>query len=468
MKKADLILQAQAALELQRRVREEKLRFYQPCGEKHLAFHKSIKPVRAIFGGNRSGKTICGLIELLFHACFKAHPYTGIENPKAGHYRIFTTKYSIAEELIIPLLQEWIPRKWYKGGSWKEAYDGIYHILHGADGSMIDILTYDQDTSAAESVTIHGCWMDEEAPERMYSSTVSRLISVRGFVILTVTPLYKMSWALRIWREAGTSETIDVFKFSIHDNKYLPTDYVKQMIEQWPEAEREARENGDFLEFKGLVYKELDDRIHILKDWKEPNYYCGVVFALDPHPRKPSVGVWAMLTQANTLVCFDEIEIAGTAKEIVRAIKAKEASHRYPTQMRLIDPAANKQVSGIGNSLTTLGELENAGMGFTLAENSSAGYDVVHEYLSYDIKKEIGAFNHPRLYFTSGCGKTWQYMKELLWDEFRFSDQKDPKEKVRDYHKDFPDCVRYICAARPDASTNSVEPIEIKFEVSNG
>lgn len=466
MKRKDLEAQAEAAIELNRRYREEKLLYYQPCGPKHIQFHKSTKTVRAIFGGNRSGKTYCGLVELLFHACLKTHPFTGVANPKKGHYRIFTTKFSIAEELIIPMLQEYIPVKWYRGGSWREAYDSKYHILYGANGSIIDIFTYDQDVAATESVTLDGCWMDEEAPERMYSSTVSRLMSSKGFVVLTVTPLFGMSWALRIWRK-GSTDTQEVFKFSIHDNKHLDPEYVKKMIEEWPENERAARENGDFLEFAGLVYKELDDHVHFLRDWKEPDYFCAVVLSVDPHPRKPTVCVWAMLTQAETLIIFDEMEISGSAKEIVRAIKEREKNHKYQTQLRLIDPAANKQISGIGSSLTTLGELENAGMGFTLADNSMAGYDIVHEYLSYDITKPVGAFNHPRLYFTEKAARSWQFMKELLWDEFRFgSDMKDPKEKIKDYHKDFPDCVRYIVAQRPNVSSESIEPVDLKIEVS--
>lgn len=464
--KNDLVIKAQAALELERRYREEKLLFYSPCSEKHKMFHCSTKPVRAIFGGNRSGKSFCGLMELLFHACLEKHPYTHIPNPKAGHYRIFTTRFSIAEEFIVPMLKEWVPKKWLRGQDWDEAYDSKFHILHGADGSMIDILTYDQDTSAAESVTIHGAWMDEEAPERMYSGTVSRLLSVKGFLLLTVTPLYGMSWALRIWRQGG-SPSVDVFKFSIHDNKYLPHDYVKQMIEQWPEHERAARESGDFLEFQGIVYKEIDDQVHFLRDWKEPGYFCGVVFAMDPHPRKPTVGIWAMLTHNQTLIVFDEIEISGTAKDIVNAIKERERQHKYPTQLRLIDPAANKQISGIGSELTTLRELESAGMGFTLADNSMAGYDVVHEFLKFDNTKPVSNFNRPRLYFTQGALKAYQCMKELLWDEYKFgSDMKDPKERVKDYHKDFPDCVRYLCAAKPNADTTPVEPIDLNVQVN--
>lgn len=460
----ELVAQAEASLELQRRHLTEKIRFYVPCSDKHKAFHLSTKPIRAIFGGNRSGKSVAGLVELLFHACFKKHPYTGIENPRSGHYRIFTTKFQIAEELIIPMMQEWIPLSWYRGGSWSNAYDPRYHLLHGKDGSLIDILTYDQDASVAESVNLHGAWMDEEAPEKIYSGTVARIMSTKGFIVLTVTPLYSMSWALRIWRAAGTP-TVDVFRLGIVDNPHLPQEYIKDLVAQWPENERAARENGDFLEFSGLVYKELDDHIHLLNDWKAPTTYCPVVCSVDPHPRKPTVVTWAMVTPGESLVFFDELEIAGSARDIVRAIKEKESRHVYPTQMRLIDPAANKQVSGIGSALTTLGEFENAGMGFTLADNSEAGYNVVHEYLAYDKSRSIDNFNHPRLFFTDRVPKTWQGMKELLWDEFRFKDMHDPKERVKDYKKDFPDCVRYTVAQKPTVDSSEMESVELRAQI---
>lgn len=405
-------------------------------------------------------------MELLFHACFLKHPFTGIANPRAGHFRIFTTSFKIAEEHIVPLLQEWVPKKWLRGGKWDTAWEAKWHILYGENGTKIDILTYDQDTTATESVALDGCWMDEEAPHRMWTGTLSRLISTNGFIILTVTPLYKMSWALdEIWRKSGNDNTIDVFKFSIYDNKYLPPQAVAEIVAQWPESERAARENGDFLEFQGLVYKELDDQVHFLRDWKLPDYFSPVILAVDPHPRKPTVCVWGVLSANETITCFDEMEVSGSAKDIVRQIKERERTHKWPTQLRLIDPAANKQISGIGSSLTTLGELQNAGMEFTLADNSDVGYTIVHEYLAYNHEQPISAFNRPRLYFTQGAAKSWQYMKSLLWDEYKFGDGKDPKERVKDYHKDFPDCVRYIVANRPSLGSADITPVDLNIQV---
>lgn len=398
-------------------------------------------------------------------ACFKKHPFTGVENRHPGRYRIFTDKFQKVEEHVIPLLKEWVPKKWLLGGSWGSAYTDRYHMLKGVDGSYIDMLTYDQDYSVAESVTLDGIWADEEMPIRFYAGSLPRLMARNGKIWLTVTPLHKMSWAIQFWNKTDDAN-IDVFKIGFDDNPHLNAEWKQTFIDTCPEDEKAARLHGEFLEFGGLVYKELDSQVHFLKDWKVPDIFCPVVFSLDPHPRKPTVATWTMVCPNDTLVVFDEIEVAGTATQIVEAIRIREKEHRFPTQLRLIDPAANKQISGIGSSLTTLGEFENAGMGFTMADNSEAGYNAVHEYLQYDRSRKIDSMNHPRLYFTSSAVKTWQGMKDLMWDEYRFANEmRDPKERIKDYHKDFPDCVRYTVAQRPSQRGVSLDPVDLSFEI---
>jgi hypothetical protein len=99
----------------------------------------------------------------------------------------------------------------------------------------------------------------------------------------------------------------------------------------------------------------------------------------------------------------------------------------------LRDPAADKQVSGIGSELTTLGEFQQAGMGFSLANNSDAGYNVVHEYLTWDKNFPISALNRPRCYVTTECPKTWAGMTGLMWEEWTHGrDLRDEKERVKD------------------------------------
>lgn len=451
-----------AILELERRQREEKIQFYQPCSPKHLAFHKSEAPIRFVFGPNQCGKSIMGLVDLIFHACCRTHPFTKRANKRPGRYRIFTTDFKKAEEHIIPALKEWVPKKWLRGKSWETAFDQRYKILHGVDGTIIDILSYDQDASVAESVTLDGIWADEEMPEKFYSGSLPRLMIRNGRIWLTVTPLFKMSWAMKYWDKCDDPK-IEVFKLSFNDNPHLPEDWKKTFIENCPENERASRIEGTFLEFQGRVYKELNANVHYLRESKQPLSHYPVVMAMDPHQRKGTAITWAYVDDSDAVTFFDEMEIKGTAEEVVAAIKAKEASHAAKTQLRIVDPAANKQVSGYGADLTTLMEFERAGMGFTLAYNASeAGMNVVHQYLRYDKSKPIDALNRPSVYFTQDVPKTWHGMENLLWDDYKFGrDLRDPKETVKDKEKDFPDCVRYTLAIRPTTRLNRYEPVPL-------
>ena len=62
--------------ELGRRKSEFRLAFYnrEKIHKKQIAFHKTDKKVRFVFGGNRSGKTECGAVEAIWRAR-GIHPY---------------------------------------------------------------------------------------------------------------------------------------------------------------------------------------------------------------------------------------------------------------------------------------------------------------------------------------------------------------------------------------------------------
>jgi phage terminase large subunit-like protein len=446
--------------ELYRRYTEEKIKFYQPCSPKHKAFHSSEKLIRIIFGGNQSGKSYAGLMELLFRACFKTHPYTKAVNPRPGKYRIFTTKFQIAEEHIVPMLKEWVPKKILKNGNWQDSYDSRYHILTLIDGTIIDILTYDQEASVAESVTLDGIWADEEMPERFFSGSLPRLVRRGGKFWMTVTPLYNLSWAMKYWN--CDDKDVDVFKIGIRDNPHLSREAIESLINQWPEDERAARINGEFLEFSGLFYKELDKAAHWIDESKQPNKAWPVIFALDPHPRTGSVMTWAYVTPKDEVVFFDEYETPreATPADIVKAIKAREQTHKAPTILRLIDPASKAQ--GAKYDTNVLRQLQDLGMGFSEADNSDAGYGTVRDYIRYDKSKDLGPGNCPQVYFTKDGPKTWHGMTHVLWDDWaRKADMKDEKEKIKDYLKDFPDCVRYTLVGRPTYNVGRAQPVMI-------
>ena len=133
--------------------------------------------------------------------------------------------------------------------------------------------------------------------------------------------------------------------------------------------------------------------------------------------------------------------------------------------LRVADPAINKQVSGYGSSITTLTEFQRAGMNFSLADNSEAGYNVVSSYLKWDKSKPLSTLNRPSVYFTKDVPNTWYSMSHLMWDEFKFSQNHDTKEKVKDKDKDFADTVRYVLVMRPSISSSQIQPVEINYQI---
>lgn len=386
-------------------------------------------------------------------ACFKVHPLRKTPNPTGGKWRLYAPDFGIIEKLYLPLIREWIPKGALHGEgktkeeAWENSYDSKYHLLRLKCGGLMDFMSYDQATSKSESVELDGVMGDEEMPEDIYAATLARLISRNGRFWMTVTPLYGLSWAMKFLDSIDGQ--VEVFNFSIYDNPYLSDQAVKEFEASVPEHEKEARLHGRFMELQGLVYKELRQDIHLLgTDSPKSNY--PVIFTMDPHPRKATVMTWSFVTPKDDIVFFDELEMKGTAKEVALAIRAKESRHPARTLLRIIDPAAKAQGNNLAFETDTLKEFEKEGLSFSLADNSEAGYNVVHEYLSFDPSRPLGSMNRPRCFFTRDAQKTWYGMTHLLWDEWNFrKSMKDEKEKIKDYKKDFPDCVRYNLAIRP-------------------
>jgi phage terminase large subunit-like protein len=446
-----------------------------PCPEsKHTKFHVSRARNRVVFGGNRSAKTFTCAKEFIFRMCFKRHPFTG-EVFRVGdrHGRILAQDYKLIEKKHIPELYEWIPTAALKFGrsaatkqeAWDKSYDSRNQLLHLVGNSWIDFCTYEQDSSKGESVDLDVWFADEEIPEDWYAACNSRIITRNGVGIMGVTPLYGLTWAMRFLD--STNPNVEVFKWGIRDNPHNSNKAISDFLADVPPLERESRENGDFIESKGLRYNELNPSVHVVGR-KQPAPYDPVIMAMDPHPRKGTVITWAFLDQWDIVTFFDEMVIQGDAETVVKAIREKEKGHSAPTTLRLADPAIEKQVSGFGSALTTHDEFIRAGMSFALADNSEAGYNVVENYLKYDKTRPISSLNQPSVYFTEDCPATWYSMYHLMWDEYKFGANRDPKEKVKDKDKDGADCVRYTLVSRPTRRQSYQEPTSFNMSIQYG
>ncbi len=442
-----------------------------PCPDsKHTKFHMSKARNRVVFGGNRSSKTFSCNKEFIYRMALKRHPFTKEVFRVGGRQgRILAQDYSLHEKKHIPEIYEWLPTQLLAYGTkeptkrmaWDKSYDSRNHLLHLVHDGWIDFQTYEQDSSKGESVDLDIWWADEEIPEEWYSACNSRIITRNGVGIMGVTPLYRLTWAMQFLD--STNPNVEVFKWGIRDNPHNSKRSIDLFLADVPELEREARENGDFIEFKGIRYKELDRTVHLLSESRQPESYWPVVMSMDPHQRKGTAITWSFVDPFNRVYFFDELQIQGTVREVVSAIREREKTHHARTLLRIADPAINKQVSGFGSQRTTETEFAEAGMTFTYADNNEAGYAVVESYLHWDKTKPLDSLNAPSVYFTKDVPQTWYSMSHLRWDEFKFGHDRDPKERVKDKDKDFADNVRYTLTLKPSFSNQNSEPVDLQM-----
>jgi hypothetical protein len=239
------------------------------------------------------------------------------------------------------------------------------------------------------------------------------------------------------------SDEIDIFQFSIHDNKYLSTEEVESFLSKLPADELDARSEGKFKHLVGLVFKTFStehciDSFDIPADW-------GRICAMDYHPRKPCVIVWIAVAPDDTYYAHDELETQGTISQIAEKIKAKEKEHGGTVRFRFIDSisATPDRVTGScpQKDFVKAGKLLNHPMLFmSSTKNWASGKNAIEENLKI-INGKAGLY-----FFKDRCQKLIKCMGRYVWAD---ANTKGPAaEKPKKVYDDFPDALRYAIVRR--------------------
>src|SRR6185312_1225814 len=102
--------------------------------EKQQEFHAPpFPPLRAFFGGNRSGKTTAAMCDTIIQAVDRdvvpdhLLAYKRWEPP--FKCRIMTPDFGDTHEVVLEKIREWCPRGQLKGGSFDRGYDKQRKVL---------------------------------------------------------------------------------------------------------------------------------------------------------------------------------------------------------------------------------------------------------------------------------------------------------------------------------------------------
>lgn len=445
---------ALAIEEKKRRIRENGIKYYipqVPPNNDQLSFHKSHARIRAAFGGNRSGKSVCGACEAVWYST-GTHPYKSIPTPNFG--RICCTDFTNGiEKVIIPEIYKWMP---------KHAIDRFAvesRTLYLKNGSTLEFMSYDQDVEKFASASRHWIWFDEEPPQDIFRECQVRLLDTKGDMWFTMTPTKGMTWIYSdIYEHVRDNPNIEIFHYDTRKNPYVDIEEIEEMARGWSEADKDIRFGGKFISLSGLIYKEFNSEVHEIPRFPIPSDWIKVC-SIDPHPRITTAVLYVAVMPTSKFVnaCKEHgITLKGEIKdeevyivydeiypsepplisEACQLMKAKEGQDQI--LYRLIDNSANTPDPIIGRTIKE--EFERYGIRTVFAEK-----DVANRIFKVREKLQRNS-----LYFFKDVHNALWEVRHYVWDDYKIGrDFKDPKEKPRKKRDHMMDNLGYICASNP-------------------
>ena len=327
------------ALRLRKKHAESKvLQQFTPWEPTQADAFRSNRRNRYVLGGNRSGKTRLGSVDIA-HQFLGTHPYRKNKVPMI--IKVIGTDFPNGiRNTILPYLLALIPANQIV--KTEKTQQGIINKIIGRNGSVIDILSYDQEDVKFESFSADYAWFDEPPPENIYKGIRRGLIDRRGGMLVTMTPLgndpnaiwfYNTLWVPAL---AGEVKDTECFILDTELNPYISKDELEDLKSVYTEEELDTRLHGKFALVSGLIYKHFRKEVHVVPyfSWPEswPVWRC-----IDPHPKKPHCVTWLGVTKDEQKVVLDELKFDGPLLKLAERIKQIEAQNKYRVVDQLID-----------------------------------------------------------------------------------------------------------------------------------
>lgn len=460
----------QICLELARRQRDERIRYFVPNGGQERFFAEIARPGAFIVlngSGNGGGKSfsivaLCAAImwPTLAPSAFSAPIFQKWPYPK--RIRIISTPKEVEEiGAIQTAIQELWPRGRFEAMKKGKAYPSQFK---SDTGFVVDVMTYEQDAAEFAGPNLGLVVFNEPPPKPIFDESIARLRK-GGIAIGAMTSLNENPWIVDLFAKADGGKVRAVFADVEENcrqhgkNGTLEHDQVEQILSQYDPDEREARKTGKPLSISGRIFKGFDRSVHVSKEQLvPPSNDVSLYQVVDPAIGKPLAVIWAWVDLAGVVHVYDEspdyefqgakdanLTVSGyceifKAKEKGRAIDVRIMDRHFGNVRRTLGGKTLRQefadcpADGEGplfiDSYGDAGEAE-----------VETGILKVKDFLAYDKTKEIDGLNRPRLIISPNCINTIQAMER--WG-------RDPKtRKPKEDYKDFADVVRYLVMANP-------------------
>lgn len=388
--------------------------------KKQLAFHRSKKRNRWVFGGNRSGKTECGAAECIYLAR-GVHPYRK-NKPDVFGWVVSPTaqvQRDVAQKKILHYLRpDWIADIVMTSGR-KDApaagiIDQIYvkNVFGGI--SVIGFKSCDQGRERFQGSSLDFVWFDEEPPEDIYDECRMRVLDKRGDIFGTMTPLKGLTFVYeRIYLNPKNDPEIWYEFMEWADNPYLSKSEIALLESTLDETTLQSRRYGKFCAREGLVYPEFDEDVHVIPPFRVPETWQDTI-SIDPGLRNPLSAHWyAVDFDGNVYVVAEHYRAGADVDEHAAAILSisEKLGWKHDAKGRvhaIIDAAAEARTLASQKSVTELFAERGVLASPRVDKDVFAGIAQVKSYLS---RKN----NFPNLYIFASCTNLIREFKGYFW-----------------------------------------------------
>lgn len=468
---------AEVLAEIEYRKKVNPLSFFEPFPLQKL-FKEAIVRVKAIFGGNRSGKTEEGA-EYMLSKCL-ATP----------NQRCWACAESFPDSVNIQQRKIWnlVPKNRIKYGHWNEITGFPNRKLLLDNGSIIIFKSYDQGVESFASEDLDIIWDDEEVPYPIFKEQKMRLLDRNGEMIFTMTSTKGVTEFIQetfedhdvvksqhaplvdmVLPRIAKKDGIEFYFLWTTENPYIDQHRVRHEAQFMTKDEKKARLYGLPINLAGKIYMVFNKNVHILPFELAPTQSVCLFHILDPHDRKPWAMKWIVLHSTGTGYCVDEYPNRNfnemlyddkTYDEYKTIIENKEKTlfkiFGVPVIKRIIDPNFGNATRKLaerqgGQSHTTVKkELERRGLFFRDGIDAMEdGHLKVREMLNY-YEKEGEIVMQPKYFITENCENSIRHLsrysrKDIMSIDGDMKDSVRPQEK----YKDFCDLDRYFWMSNP-------------------
>lgn len=431
--------------------------------KKQVMFHNADAVGRLYIGGNRSGKSVGGIVEDIWWLT-GTHPYRPTPKGQIRGRIVCVDFIQGIGKIIVPMLQQWIPKSALINGSWTDSYSKESRTLTLANGSFVELMTYEQDLASFAGTSRHFVHFDEEPPQDIFTECLLRLVDTNGSWWMTMTPVEGMSWIydqIYLVGKRGDNHRVAVIEVDMMENPYLTQEGIDNAVSLMSSEDKEARLHGKFIQIGGLVYKKFDPDIHVIPSWK-PQLGMDIYESMDHGYNNPTAFLWHAVTSDGDVITFGEhYEAERTVDYHADVVHRRRALYRVNPILTVGDPATAQRQGVTGTSIQT--EYATRGIHIHPGNNDVlVGVAKVASYL--EPKKSDGK---PRWFITEDCPNLINEMQRLRWKTWASKKMANRNNKYDQIHKKDDhacDSARYFFTIMPDLTPvrlDTTEPIPL-------